>query len=98
MGRGTPKHQVQSLFRRLRRHVVSPPVRALARNLTIEARMFAAQRSHENVKLREAVEKTLLGSIFRSQDVEKGRRLIIEEKLAGAETEIQIRMRLDLPS
>jgi hypothetical protein len=48
--------------------------------------MFAAQRSHENVKLREAVEKTLLGSIFRCQDVEKGRGLIIEEELAGAET------------
>ena len=60
--------------------------------------MFAAQRSHENVKLREAVEKTLLGSIFRCQDVEKGRGPIIEEELAGTETEIQIRMRIDLAS
>ena len=57
--------------------------------------MFAPQRRHEDVKFRKPVEKALFSAVFCRQHVEKRRRLIVEEKLAGTETEIQIRTSVD---
>src|SRR5208282_6533109 len=50
------------------------------------------------MELCESVEKTFLGSILGRQEIEQGRGLLIEKKLACAEPKVQIRVQVEFPA
>src|ERR1019366_2460579 len=94
MRRGTRKHEVERLLRRLLGHVVFEAVRSLPGNLAVLARMLAAQRDHEHVQLGESVKEAALGSIFRRQHVEKRRGLVVEHEMASPQAPVKVRARV----